>query len=455
MLWKKIKEKMLNNPQRIFTENGAALSYEEVVVYAESLAQRLTGECCAILCRSEMFCAVAILACLSAGVSAVPLSYRYGSAHLKRILDFIKPPSVITDAGGSLEIVDSDTGEYEKPSCRPAFIMCTSGTTGTPKGVMLSEANILGNLRDIGECFDISGCRSILISRPLYHIGALTGEFFISLLNGMDIHFMSEPFNPIKIAGYIARNGINIFCGTPTTLSLLAKTVLSAGTDTTSLKVMTVSGECMTETAARYIIKAFASCNVYHVYGLTEASPRLTYLPPSQFAKSPVSIGIPLKSVELRITDSGGAPVKDGTVGELTAKSPGNMLGYYKQPELTKKALRDGWLRTNDLACVNENGMYEIKGRKDDMIIRSGVNIYPAEIENELKKEEGIREVLAYGYRDENGSSQIGIKAVCPEKTEEELFRACLKRLAPYEMPSKIELVNALEKTGSGKTVRR
>lgn len=453
MLWTTIKERMLRTPQKTFTEENTSLTYEEAVIYAESLAEKLTGSCYAVLCKSEMFAGIALLACFAARVTAVPLSYRYGQTHLKRIVDYIHPPAIISDADGGINIVDADTGEYDAPDCSPALIMCTSGTTGSPKGVMLSEANVLNNIYDISEYFDLSESSSILISRPLYHCAVLTGEFLISLFNGINIHFISEPFNPIAIVKYIYQHKINIFCGTPTIMTMIARCF--PGDELDSLKVIAVSGECMTEAAAKYMEKAFSKCDVYHVYGLTEASPRVSYLPPSLFNQSPVLIGGPLKSVELLIVDDNGNPVKCGTVGELMVKSPGNMLGYYKQPELTEKALENGWLHTKDLACVDEKGLYEIKGRKDDMIIRSGMNIYPVEIENELKKEEGIFDALAYGYKDKNDATQIGIKVVCSYDSKDKVFDVCRKRLPSYEMPTKIEIVDELPKNGSGKTVRR
>ena len=453
MLWTVLKERMLRHPQKTLGENGAVVTYEEAVIYAEALAKRITYTCCAILCESELFAALSLLACLASRVTAVPLSYRYGTALLERIIDYIHPPAVISDISGTVEIVDTDTGEFEAPECSPALIMCTSGTTGAPKGAMLSEGNILSNLCDISEYFQLDCNDTVLISRPLYHCAVLTGEFLTSLFCGCNVRFYSEHFDPMKIADRIAENGASVFCGTPTTLSAVAKYINLDVCKT--LKKIAVSGECMTETAAKQIQKGFGKCSIYHVYGLTEASPRVAFLPPELFTDHPLLVGRPLRSVDITIVDGNGRPVKPGAVGELTVRGPSVMLGYYRQSELSSRALRRGWLYTGDLARVNKDGLYEIKGRKDDMIIRCGMNIYPSEIENRLKKDSRVQEALVYGYSKNSRRDGIGLRIAGDFCSSDDVFDMCRKLLAPYEMPTKIQLLEKLPQSGSGKLIRR
>lgn len=140
MLWEYLQDKMLSRPSRKIREGSAHITYEEAVVFAETFGKKLKVPCCAILCQSELAASLAILSCFAAGVTAVPLSFRYGDAHCRNILRKIRPDAMITDAGGELHVLNlcaaAEPWETEEP--RPAVILCTSGTTGEPKGVMLS-----------------------------------------------------------------------------------------------------------------------------------------------------------------------------------------------------------------------------------------------------------------------------------------------------------------------------
>ena len=181
-LWNYIWEKITQHPNQEIREKDAVLSYEEIIMFAEHFAKYIVNErCCAIYCQSELITAITILGCFAAGVTAVPLSPRYGAAHCCKILKLVGPTCAVTDIEGELGIYQISDAHYSKPRPRPALIMCTSGTSGSPKGVMLSEENILTNLKDISRYFDINERDSILIARPLYHSAVLTGEFLLAL----------------------------------------------------------------------------------------------------------------------------------------------------------------------------------------------------------------------------------------------------------------------------------
>ena len=200
MLWEFLKSKMQKNPNKRVCENGAEMTFEELIVFAENFSERLKGiKCCAVLCESEMAAGMALLACFAAGITAVPLSRRYGELHCNKILDLVSPDAVITDENGKLQIMRIKNAAYTEPQAHPVLIMCTSGTTGTPKGAMLTEKNIIANVSDIAAYFGISGEDKILIARPLYHCAVLTGEFLVSLLAGADIRFYSGFFEPLRL----------------------------------------------------------------------------------------------------------------------------------------------------------------------------------------------------------------------------------------------------------------
>ena len=452
-LWNYIKQHLQKHPEQTVSENAASMSLEDMAIWAEEFAKKLYGiDCCAILCSSEMAASMALLACFAAEVTAVPLSMRYGEAHCNKILDTIGPDGIIMDTNGELTVYKLKDSQYIIPSEHPALIMCTSGTTGRPKGAMLSEKNIMTNVSDISEYFQMDASDTILIARPLYHCAVLTGEFLTAIARGANIRFYSEQFNPTKMLELIKEHGITAFCGTPTLLSIMARFNRSNATET--LRHICISGECMGTEVGRKIRATFSPCRIYHIYGLTEACPRVSYLPPEHFEEYPDCVGIPLKSVSIKILNEQSNLCRANEEGILYIKGENVMLGYYREPEKTAKVLKDGWLCTGDIAVINDAGFLKIKGRNDDLIIKSGMNVYPAEIEGVIKQDPRVKEVLVYGFHNSFGI-QMGIKLVGDFSSIEEVKQLCLKVLPSFQMPSVIELLDELPKNGSGKIIRR
>ena len=242
MLWKYLKNKMQNSLSQTVCEGSAGMTYEEVLVFAEMFAKRLNGiKCCAILCGSEMAAALALLSCFAAGVTALPLSMRYGELHCNKILDAVSPDALITDQDGELKVIHLRYSEYISPETRLALIMCTFGTTGTPKGAMLTEKNVLTNVTDIAAYFNMHKSDTILISRPLYHCAVLTGEFLTALIKGVKIRFYSGTFNPAIVLKMLNEYSITAFCGTPTLLSMMAR--FKRKNDDDCLKYICIGGE--------------------------------------------------------------------------------------------------------------------------------------------------------------------------------------------------------------------
>ena len=453
-LWNEIKNEMMQYPTQKICEGNAHMTYEEVVIYSEIFAEKLKSErCCAILCASEMMCAVALLSCFAADVTAVPLSVRYGGNHCRKILKKIGVTAIITDVCGELEVVDADAPFYEEASSHVALIMCTSGTTGEPKGSMLSETNILSNVSDICFYMKTGPNDKILISRPLYHCAVLTGEFLCSLFKGAEVRFCSDDFNPVAMLDIIEKYGITVLGGTPTILGALATFIRKRSP--VSVQSIVVSGECMNFHIAEKLLKAFPTANIYHVYGLTEACPRVSYLPPHLFSQYPTCVGIPLRSVQIKIVKNDGMLADTGESGMLWVKGENIMMGYYKDKELTDKVLKKGWLCTGDIAVVNDEGLLEIKGRSDDLIIRAGMNIYPTEIENVLRTDKRVREVLVYGIKDEFYGERIGLKISGDFQSVSDVQALCTSSLPSYQCPSRIDILPQLPKSASGKIIRR
>ncbi len=454
MLWKRIREALLAHPSQKVAEENAEMTYEELLIFAETYAEDLARQrCCAILCHSEMATAMSLLSCFAAGVTAVPLSLRYGAAHCRKILEVLSPTALITDLDGSLAILPLEEPAYCEPEEHPALIMFTSGTTGLPKGAMLSERNVLANVGDICDYLKVDSSDTFLIARPLYHAAVLNGEFLTALFKGAAIRFYSESFQPAAVLSLIEDFGATVFCGTPTLLSLMAR--FYRKNTPLPLKTLCISGECMSAEVGKRIAAAFPDVNIYHIYGLTEAAPRVSYLPPGLFSRHPDSVGIPLASVSIKLLKENGQTAALGEEGILYVKGPNVMLGYYNAKEATSRVLKDGWLCTGDIALVTEEGLLKIKGRGDDMIIRAGMNIYPQEVEGRMKADERVKEILVYPFESPALGVGIGMKLVGDFESVEEVKKLCAELLPTYEIPNKIELVEELSHNGSGKLKRK
>jgi len=450
-LWSFIKDRMLEHPYSTVSEGDAIMTFEELCIFAENYAGKLKASFYGIFCQSEMASAMALLACIAAGKPAIPIPTRYGNDLYRKILDEADPPYVISDITGELDELDMNAKTMVDFSKSPAVILYTSGSTGKPKGVMLSRSNLICNVKDILSYLPIGEKDTFLITRPLYHSSVLTGEFLAALCSGCNIVFYSGSFNPSDILKIIKRKLITAMGSTPTLMSTLARLV--RGTTTATVRILTVSGECMTVGMAQSIRTGFPKAKVLCGYGLSEASPRVAFLPHELFNKNPTAAGLTLPSVEIKIVDENGNEVKAGQVGELLVKGDNVMMGYFKNPQKTKETIKDNWLHTNDLAYVKKELLY-IKGRKDDMIIRAGMNIYPAEIENVLSTDERVSDLLVYGYFD-GTTQQIGLKIKGDFSYIEEVVELCREKLSSYQMPNKIEIVDNVTGSFSGKKKRK
>lgn len=458
-LWAKLKERMLEHPHSVVGEEELRYTYETLIREVERFSKLLKEDCYAIYCHSELHAAIAVLACFAVQKTAVPLSYRYGEIHCTRILNCIKPPCIITDVldDGSLSngicIKHNPETAYVVPPEHPALIMFTSGTTGSPKGVMLTEENLHCNLLDIHTYFQITQEDRILIPRPLYHCAVLTGEFLISLIVGCSIVFYSKKFNPLALFKLIQEEKITVMGNTPTlwkNLCLLAHTTKNP----VFLDSLVVSGEILPPSTAEMLSRTFPQANIYHVYGLTEASPRVASLPPWEFATHADAVGYPMPSISYRIVNDNGQNVPLNETGELLVKGDNIMCGYYENPTETGRKLQDGWLLTGDMASVDENGFIKIHGRKDDLIIRAGMNIYPGEIEAVLREDERVQDLYVYGIPDAMYGEAIVLVVSGRFASEKEVRALCNQKLPSYQIPTHIKLCPQLSYTASGKLIR-
>jgi len=474
IVWDYLHENLSKYRNSIWANDTRHLNYIDVLADAILIGKQLSSALpqkakCAVLCKSGINTGLAILACFSANMVPVPMSWHYGEEHCRKIITLTEPDVLITDYDDvstfdvpvfSLLI---DITKWQPQMVQPdpvlndvAAILCTSGTSGFPKGVMITEEGLLVNLKDIERYFHIQSGDTMLIARPLYHCAVLTGEFLTALTRGVNLRFYDDAYNPAAMMDLIQNQNITVMCGTPTLFFQLSQYV-EKNPNNVPLRVIALSGECLSAATARQIRHVFPRTEIYHVYGLTEASPRVSYLPPTLFDQHPESVGMALSSLRLSIQFDEHTEMMLGVDGELLVKGPNVMKGYYRDDALTSKVLVDGWLHTGDRACVGDDGLLYIKGRKDDMIIKAGMNIYSKEIENALAASPLFVATMAMGIS--SGQTQgIALTVVLSElykdATKREILKECARLLPMYQLPEQIHIVEALPRNASGKLVR-
>ena len=479
MIWDYLYYQIVENTNSYIEDYRITIKYGRLLEIVSVNGTRLS-QCypphskCVILCEHSLNAAIAVLSVMKAGLIPVVLSKNYGTVHNQKILSHLEPDIAITDNPNLF--IDLDTNfeffmidedgihsvNEQRRQVEPesilddvAVIMYTSGTTGFPKGSMITEKGLRVDLEGIQAYFPVHSQDTILIARPIYHCAVFTGEFLLGLSTGANIVFQDGEYNPFSIMKIMKEQIITVLCGTPSLLSQLSTLVLRSHFSP-SLRLIAISGECLTKNTASGLQKAFPNTSIFNVYGLTEASPRVSYLPAELFKENPESVGIPIKGDEIKIVDEDGKQVKPGKDGYLLVKGPNVMKGYYRDYENRK--VTDGWLHTWDVARQDEKGLLYIVGRLDDRINKAGMNIYPKEIENLLQLDDRIEEVLAYAIN-KNNTDGIGILLV-PRKEEQsitikEIFELASKRLPLYLMPDDIQIVNSIPRNGSGKKFRR
>ncbi|EGQ26967.1 fatty acid--CoA ligase family protein [Mammaliicoccus sciuri] len=336
-----------------------------------------------------------------------------------------------------------------------AIILYTSGTTGHPKGAMLTHKNIYSNARDVGNYLDFSEDDRIVATLPLFHVFALTVVANAPLLKGATI--LLEPrFSPSEIFSLIRKQKATVFAGVPTMYNFLYQYPDGKTEDFETVR-LAISGGSSLPVSLLHDFEEKFQVRVSEGYGLSEASP-VTCFNPLDRERVPGSIGTTIMNVENKVVNELGEEVADNEVGELIVRGPNVMKGYYKLPEETAAVLRDGWLYTGDLARRDENGYFYIVDRKKDMIIVGGFNVYPREVEEVLFSHRDIIEAAVIGVPDVNFGEEVQAYVVLKEgskATEQTILDFCAKRLAKYKVPKYIEFLDELPKNTTGKILRR
>ena len=334
-----------------------------------------------------------------------------------------------------------------------AVILYTSGTTGNPKGVVLTHRNVVSNAASgreniAGEEASSQEKEVQLAVLPLAHAYGLVATNVGYLGGGKAI--LHPRFDTTAVLSAIERHHVNAFAGVPAMFVALLFTPDADKYDTSSLRYC-VSGSAPLPLAVLEGFEQKFNCMILEGYGLSEASAVLTSHGQGMPRKAG-SVGKPLPDVELLIVDENDQPVPVGEVGEIIARGPNIMKEYYNMPEQTREALRDGWLRTGDMGRFDEDGYVYIVERKKDLIIRGGFNIYPRDVEEVLNRHPAVIESAVIGVPSKRMGEEVKAFVVTRADVDAETLKAyCREWLANYKTPSEIEFVNSLPRNAVGK----
>lgn len=340
-----------------------------------------------------------------------------------------------------------------------AFLQYTGGTTGVAKGAMLTHGNMVANMMQAGAWIgaNLKEEREIVITAlPLYHIFSLTANGLVFLrLGGLNI-LITNPRDMPAFVKELRNSHFSVITGVNTLFNGLLNTPGFESVDFSNLH-LSLGGGMAVQRAVAERWKKVTGCTLAEAYGLTETSPAAC-INPLDLKEYNGSIGLPISSTDIAIWSEDNQPLPIGEVGELMVRGPQVMKGYWKRPDETAKVLTDdGWLHTGDIARMDEKGYVYIVDRKKDMILVSGFNVYPNEIEDTVMKHPGVAEVAAIGVPDEHSGEAVKLFVVRKDAslTVEQLKEFCRENFTGYKRPKTIEFRDALPKSNVGKILRR
>ncbi len=446
------------------------------------------GDRVGIVCANNWYFVVSYLAVLGGGFVAVPLNPNSPPRELERELADIGARAVIVGPSGrkgvhqmvraqcpALEHVIVSQGEdipeaivldelltgapgplVEREADDLAVLMFTSGTAGRPKAAMLSHGNLASNIDQMAADDDAASADDVTFGvLPLFHIFGLNVVLGRSLTRGSTV-LLIERFDPVSALEAIENHGVTTVPGAPTMWAAWAAMPGVTPKAMRSVRLGSSGAAKLTPEVAENVRRRLG-VTLLEGYGLTECSPVVTST--LGLTPRPGSIGVPVVDLELRLVDADGEDVLIGDAGEIWVKGPNVFRGYWNDPAATKAALTDdGWLRTGDVAVVDDDGFLYLVDRAKDLIIVSGFNVYPAEVEDVLLEHSAVDQCAVIGvdhpYSGEAVKAYV-VAAAGRSIEEDELVDFCAERLARYKCPEKVMFVDELPHNVTGKVLRR
>jgi acyl-CoA synthetase (AMP-forming)/AMP-acid ligase II len=472
---------ILDRAARRFPERTAVACGDESFTYAELAARAFglarglraaglePGDRVAIRSANCHRFLEAYFAAAAAGLVLVPVNIRLAPREVEEILADATPRLVLEDAAEHERLVrTAPDGPLSRPPGgeAPAQLYYTSGTTGTPKGVVLTHANVYTHA--LGAVAELALDETDVWAHvaPMYHLADAWATFAVTLVGGR--HVMFPSFDPEAVLRGFRTHGVTLTNLVPTMLNAMVR-MPGAGADPyPDLRLLLSGGAPIAPALVREIMATFR-CEYVQTYGMTETSPYLTVsilrehlkaLPEEEQFRYRASTGRPFLTATLRVVREDGSEIEpDGVeVGEILARGPSVTPGYWNNPEATARAFTDGWLHTGDLATIDGEGYLNIVDRKKDLIITGGENVYSTEVEHVLYEHPAVHEVAVIGVPDETWGEAVRAVVVRRDGaavTAEELIEFVGERLADFKTPKSVVFVAELEKTGTGKIAKR
>lgn len=473
-----------------------AITYDDLAVRIDLLANALTqrgirtGDRVAYLGNNHPAFVETLFASLAIGAIFVPLNTRLAAPEIAYALGHCEPAMlvyarsleplaragiIISEFSGSTAavddsvtpspgsaaaddyenlIVESDAThrDYEVSLDDAAMIVYTSGTTGRPKGAVLSHGNITWNSLNVLIDYDISSTDRALMIAPLFHVAALGMGCFTTILKGGTV-ILEERFDPAEALAMIERHGVTMLSGVPTTFQMMCEHADWHSTDLSTLRNLTCGGSAV----PIRVLDAYErrGLSFSQGYGMTETAPGVTSLQPRHSRSRSGSVGLPHFFTSVRVADETGREADVGAAGEIQAAGPNVIASYWGDPVASEALFTDdGWLHTGDIGTVDDQGFLSIADRSKDMIISGGENIYSAEVELAIMELDEIEAVAVIGRPDERWGEvphAIVVLTAGAVLDEPRLRLHLEERLARYKIPKTFEVIDTLPRTASGK----
>ena len=461
-----IRDRARATPGRVaIDDDGRLVTYAELDDASDRFAAAFLerglsrGDRVATLTGSTPEHVAVFFACAKTGVTLLPLSWRLSPAELRYQLDDAEPVLFLVD--DEYEELASQLGRrFERLGPGPErgqapdfdvdvfdddglLLVYTSGTTGKPKGALLTHANCFWTNLGFDLTTGVSQDDVVLQVLPQFHVGGWNVQALLAWWKGATV-VLERQFDPERALRLIEEKRVTTMMGVPATYLFLAQEPGFARADLSSLRRAVVGGAPMPEA----LLETWAQRGIAIVqgYGLTEAAPNVLCLPPEEAVRKLGFAGKPYCFVEVRLSDD----------EELQVRGPNVFPGYWRNPEATVQAFtEDGWLRTGDIAERDEEGFYRIKGRLKDMYISGGENVYPAEVEAVLHEHPGVADAAVVGVPDERWG-EIGVAFVVADGvTDEQLLEWCSARLARFKVPRSVRFIGEIPRNGMGKVQKQ
>ncbi|MCE1229672.1 MAG: AMP-binding protein [Firmicutes bacterium] len=346
-----------------------------------------------------------------------------------------------------------------------ALLQYTGGTTGTSKGAMLTHGNLLANLEQIREITNIylkPGEESVMSVLPMYHVIAFTINLLYGFVSGSHSILVPNPRPLSNLKAAFRKYDVTWMTAVNTLLKALPLEPWFKP-EMTRKMLAVFAGGMQTHPSVLEHWERYTGCLVIEGYGLSEASPLVTYNAAVRHGhrlrrtmRQVGGVGLPLPGTELRVVNEQGDPQPPGVHGEIVVRGPQVMQGYWKQPEETAKTLKDGWMHTGDVGCLDADGYMEITDRKKDMIIVSGFNVFPNEVEACIAQHPDVADVAVVGIPHEDTGEAVKAFVVSRKAlTADEIRAHCKKLMANYKVPTQFSFLNEIPKNSVGKALRR